>query len=91
MAWRFPLGFSIAMHCSTKVLKLMCFLTPEGESVKWLPRSLELPVPSLCVEGEAEWGGGDSVSSLACRALSSADGGSGTELHRLAMTESDLA
>ena len=39
---RFGLGFSIEMHCSTKVLKLMCFLFP-GWGV-WTMRSCSLPV-----------------------------------------------
>ena len=28
----FDLGFSMAMHCSTNVLKLMCFFFPPGPS-----------------------------------------------------------
>lgn len=39
---RFDFGFSIAIHCSTKVLKLICFLFP-GWGV-WTMRSCSLPV-----------------------------------------------
>ena len=38
---RLGFGFSMAMHCSTNVLKLMCFLFPERESGT---RSCSLPV-----------------------------------------------
>ena len=39
---RLGFGFSIAMHCSTNVLKLMCFLFPDW--VLWGARSCSLPV-----------------------------------------------
>jgi len=39
---RLAFGFSIAMHCSTNVLKLMCFLFPDWEM--WGARSCSLPV-----------------------------------------------
>ena len=39
---RLGFGFSMAMHCSTNVLKLMCFLFPDWEL--WRTRSCSLPV-----------------------------------------------
>ena len=42
---RFGLGFSIAMHCSTNVLKLICFFFPERDSLGVRSCSLPVDVP----------------------------------------------